>query len=776
MTADGSMRPVPDAPDILVAGSPCVDFSKINTQAKTMWDNSNLKKLFEQYTEGGVNTPIQPWPWSTAHEKTIIDVFKILKDDDKAGVSTQTFAALLSYLYHRRPKILILENVANAPWKHIANFWLPFIGYKAVHSKADSKNFLIPQTRNRGYLMAVDHWHYGANAQAIVDLYMQFMDVSNWFKDQHRPLHEFLLGPEDPNILRARFDRERAAANITREVEARMCSFDHAQYRRENKIGDVHPYTRLNVRGHVVPKDKCWRAFIQSLGKRNLDLLDLVFAESAQRGIDLLYKTKTLDLGQGIYRMNKTIGVVGCILPDGDLYFTDFGRPILGLEALALQGMPLDALNVSVETQRELHNMAGNAMTATVVAAAMLSGFIAEKTIMGSDSALNRFDALSPDLEDPDQTLVSRLTALLRPNRDGGHHVFMAAMKSVPRFSTTIFVLRTLEEIMVIYRRGRRYCPCGGFRKNNPAKNLQKCRVCKEIRCKDCSGNPDHDFRDFTVNEEHLVYSVAQTEFELRSALPGRFQLAGDDVITPEYFDLDNIAAGLEYRGSKAKRIRPVMELLLTQVFSILNSHFYLVQVNVGQVITATYRCPNTRILLVIEEGRVTWRVFLCPGSPQAEALEKSHLSWKPEQPILQAVITDPKRGILPHPRDWELFWSLRGQDHLTLSVKATRRSSKMGPPINVMTLKVEVFDGRRTGDSRTATKLVPLIDGDYSLKDFCGAPLDELWACRDSRKFLYLDVGRTTAGTEDRWAITRCARQVDSDEYREITCYLPSD
>lgn len=56
---------------------------------------------------------------------------------------------------------------------------------------------------------------------------------------------------------------------------------------------------------------------------------------------------------------------------------TTRGGPVSGTEALSLQGLPLDRMLLTRETQAELMDMAGNAMTSTVVCAVMLAGLIA---------------------------------------------------------------------------------------------------------------------------------------------------------------------------------------------------------------------------------------------------------------------------------------------------------------------------------------------------------------------------------------------------------------
>ena len=52
---------------------------------------------------------------------------------------------------------------------------------------------------------------------------------------------------------------------------------------------------------------------------------------------------------------------------------TDRGGPIIGREALALQGIPPQSLSLTHETDKALLHFAGNAMTTTVVGSVTLA-------------------------------------------------------------------------------------------------------------------------------------------------------------------------------------------------------------------------------------------------------------------------------------------------------------------------------------------------------------------------------------------------------------------
>src|SRR5207253_6225905 len=69
-------------------------------------------------------------------------------------------------------------------------------------------------------------------------------------------------------------------------------------------------------------------------------------------------------------------------------------RPVTGTETLSLQGLPVDELVISTETQAQLRDMAGNAMTVTVVGAVSLALLLAiSKTAPGRDRKSTRLNS-----------------------------------------------------------------------------------------------------------------------------------------------------------------------------------------------------------------------------------------------------------------------------------------------------------------------------------------------------------------------------------------------
>ena len=58
-------------------------------------------------------------------------------------------------------------------------------------------------------------------------------------------------------------------------------------------------------------------------------------------------------------------GLAGCVTPSGMIYSTTRCGPIVGHEAVVLQGIPTDTLLLTREPESELRDLAGSAISST---------------------------------------------------------------------------------------------------------------------------------------------------------------------------------------------------------------------------------------------------------------------------------------------------------------------------------------------------------------------------------------------------------------------------
>ena len=109
-TAYGAKAVIPTNIHILIAGTSCVDFSKLNKHKKSLTDD---------------------------------------------GESAKTWEGVMAFVTVSRPRMVIIENVRDAPWDRMIEEY-ERIGYVTAGVLIDAKNYYVPQTRQRGYLICFD--------------------------------------------------------------------------------------------------------------------------------------------------------------------------------------------------------------------------------------------------------------------------------------------------------------------------------------------------------------------------------------------------------------------------------------------------------------------------------------------------------------------------------------------------------------------------------------------------------------------------------------------
>lgn len=196
-TAYGSLAPVPGDVDLLVAGTSCVDYSNLNNEKQ---------------------------------------------DIDGHGESGRTFRGMLDWVDKHRPPLVVLENVCSAPWPKVVEYFRQK-GYAAQFARVDTKNYYIPHTRTRVYLLAVN---------------MKNSDIpEKWLRmvtEMRRPasstLDAFLLPSDDPRIHQAREKLVRESFNGLDRRTGRMdwgrCESRHQRARLEEELGSSRPLTHWN--------------------------------------------------------------------------------------------------------------------------------------------------------------------------------------------------------------------------------------------------------------------------------------------------------------------------------------------------------------------------------------------------------------------------------------------------------------------------------------------------------------------------------------------------
>ena len=98
--------------------------------------------------------------------------------------------------------------------------------------------------------------------------------------------------------------------------------------------------------------DYAWNDWGKAQTDRVLDLMDIDFLRLAQVDTDSMHKTLVWNLSQNVDRTTGSgaAGICPCLTPSMVPFVTNRGGPLVGVEALSLQGIPVEDLLLTRES------------------------------------------------------------------------------------------------------------------------------------------------------------------------------------------------------------------------------------------------------------------------------------------------------------------------------------------------------------------------------------------------------------------------------------------
>jgi site-specific DNA-cytosine methylase len=273
--------------------------------------------------------------------------------------------------------------------------------------KLDTKEYGLPQTRNRKYLFGWKSDDPEDDLGIYIDIIMVHLKTPLLY-----PMDAFLLSETHDRIRCFRealrsgpglmVKRERATEPDfwDWELSQNLDTPRHMVYRQVYGIEDRSRWlTQWDTRGKKCLPPGCWPELFDCWNMRRLDLIDC-FASAAVRDSisrDPLHHSFVWDLSQNVTRTQyrtANVGVSGCVTPGGELFLPHRGRTLMGYEKLLLQGIPFSRLRLGPESEVQLSDLAGNAMSVSVISATLLAAICApelrRQQSTGSDSTFRR--------------------------------------------------------------------------------------------------------------------------------------------------------------------------------------------------------------------------------------------------------------------------------------------------------------------------------------------------------------------------------------------------
>nr|GAT45746.1 predicted protein [Mycena chlorophos] len=546
-TAYGARVPVPGDVDLLVAGTSCVDYSNLNNQKQGI---------------------------------------------DAKGESGQTFRGMLGWVKNHRPPIVILENVCSAPWDRVEEEFEK-IGYSATSQRFDTKQYYIAHTRTRVYLIAVD-----AKRSDIPEKWVNLVKT-----DLQRPasssLDAFLLPSDDPRIHEARQklakDAYNSAERRTGRTDWNRCERRHERARAEEELGKKRPLTNWDEGGSCSLPDYSWADWGVGQVERVWDLMDIQLLRSAKNGIDPSYKTQVWNLSQNVDRTAASgkPGICPCLTPSMIPYITNRGGPMVGLEALAMQGLPIDKLLLTRETEDQLADLAGNAMSTTVVGACILAALTTGLGLIKSGNDGRTYESKSGIEPLDEQRDAMDVDTVVAGTQDHVVDEDKLAFKSMDLAVTTS---TSLVGLIANANKSTRLCDCEG-RTDITTRKLVRCQDCGASSCTKCGGRPEHNPVEIDTNANPRLLP-AEFADQLKSTLPMTLNFNG---ISEELLD-----ALLEDENVPQKLLTPWREA----VSRVSQGELRFVEPKRQDIWIASYESPNAVLEFHLHPQQPEWRLY----------------------------------------------------------------------------------------------------------------------------------------------------------------------
>jgi site-specific DNA-cytosine methylase len=728
-TAYGGRVPQPKHINILVAGPSCVDHSSLNNSRKEV----------------------------------------------KNGESTKTWNGVKAYINRHRPNMVILENVLNAKWDEKVK-WFSNHDYVAHFLKCDTKNFYLPQTRQRGYLIAFEKnlLKVNFNTKEVLQQWEYYM--FHYQKRANAPFTDFICDDDDPRLHEARFALE-AANPTSKAADWAACRHRYANFRIDKQYGSLRTMTHWQNNGSCRFPDFGWIKWAKSQRERIWDTLEIQYlSHAAERNYDMNYKARFFDLSQNVDRDSDTKqwGIVGCLTPSGQPYLTSRGGPVSGFESLILQGIPIDHLNLTKETARQLQDLAGNAMSVPVVNAAILSGILAVhggmKTSSGSffSDYSNFYTLENASAATPNPAPKAKSLQELQENMGRNEEEYVHVNSPVATTGSTSILDEASKTLQ--------FCKCEGTfgRKAGP---FQHCKNCGHTTCQTCGHNPIHDYCEIPKDVVECRLSPAGFMKKISEALPTVLCLSATNA--------SHLASCLKLQpGDDAEYKKTYLEAARLAF----GATVYFRHVKRGHSWKVTFEGPDARL-----ELRITRKCPLSASSKDAffgrSAIDcywllfaKPNSSNQPDSD-LRVVLQQPIARMIPEETllsgKWELFHAVA----VKLDISAVGRpvpswESEMG--LQKKTFKelkrpASLYVSISPLQTDEFPEVAKAVTGHYFLQAHCGGASASMHV-RDPDEnqdaplmFFFLDPEQLTNATLDCFVFSTTNYRAGYKEYRLI-------
>lgn len=427
---------------------------------------------------------------------------------------------------------------------------------------------------------------------------------------------------------------------------------------------------------------------------------------------------------------------------------------MVGLEALSMQGLPVDKLLLTRETEDQLADLAGNAMSTTVVGACIIAALVAGKKLLKAGDDVQTYETKAGTYDsgvtamDVDAVVeVSAVSVIV-----GEEHLVQEPL------DLTVTKAVSFPDLLSDAEKSARLCTCEG-RLDITRRPLFLCQDCGSSSCKKCGGRPEHNPVpiDVITNPRLPPSDFAK---ELESTLPMCITLSN---VSQEILDSLKVT-------SQVLIPEQMWSSWSAAVIRASGHELRFVETKRQEIWSAVYRSPFAMLELLLHPQQPEWRLYAVPEeydpanseirrvleAPIGRLIIKDNLlsgQWEFGLPHVTSVSVKVK-GVGELVDSWEARIGLANKEFSTKKVFSALQ-------ITIPSDKIELFDRD--------------ISGTYDLFERCGTANGALHKKQPTTAevalppvFLFLDPHRTD-DSKDCFVFSNSKRRYEYGESRPI-------
>lgn len=437
-------------------------------------------------------------------------------------------------------------------------------------------------------------------------------------------------------------------------------------------------------------------------------------------------------------------------------YITNRGGPMVGLEALSMQGLPVDKLLLTRETEDQIADLAGNAMSTTVVGACILASLVVGRKLLKSGDDKETYESKNSQSYDADAMQVD----LAVPTHVHTDNVVGAEDLTYQPLELSGNQGYTLSSLLVDAEKSSRLCGCEG-RTDITKRELYRCSDCSTSFCKKCGGRPEHNPQLIDVEQNPRLHP-SDFSRRLKSILPMCLCLTA---VTADVLEKLKDQETLTIPQTRWKKWTEAVVRGFT-------TELRFVECRRQEIWSAVYQSPYASLELSLHPQQPEWRLFVFPEEKEPANAEIRHILAAPVGRLIckDNLLSGQWHFALPHVTTLPI--KIQGQGELVPSWEARLGliHKDLRDKMVFSSLKVTVPEEKLNRFDRDIT-------GVYTLLDKCGTANGALHKKQGQDGnlpplYMLFDPHRTK-DSEDAFVFSISTRRTEFKESRPIVCKL---